>query len=75
MHDEEVYGHDIRNVGLCSGRPVKNKKCFLFFYFGILIGIGIGIGIEVGMTGGSVKNSGEHCVLSIVVKGGASPPV
>ena len=42
--------HQTRNVGLCLCRPVKNKKSFLFFYFGILIGIGIGIGIEVGMT-------------------------
>ena len=33
---------------ICPGRPVKNKKCFSFFDFGITIGIGIGI--EVGMT-------------------------
>ena len=25
--------HDIRNVGLCSGRPVKNKKMFFVFLF------------------------------------------
>ena len=38
----------IRNVGLHSGRPVKNYKMFSIFLF--WMGIGIGMGIEVGMT-------------------------
>ena len=28
-------GHDIRNVGLCSGRPVKNEKKDFFLERGI----------------------------------------
>ena len=40
----------VRNVGLCLCRPVKNTKILFILYFGIQIGIGIGIGIEVGMT-------------------------
>ena len=31
--------------------------------------------MEVGMTWGSIKNSGEACVFCITVIGGASPPV
>ena len=59
----------VENVGLW-----KIKKSFLFFYFGIQIGIGIGIGIEVGMTWGSVKNSGEACVFCTVLIRGTKPP-
>ena len=64
----------VRYVGLCSCRVLK-KNTFLFFYFGILIGIGIGIGIEVGMTWGSVKNSGGACVFCTVPIRGAKPPL
>ena len=32
---KEAISQHIRNVGLCSGRPVKNKQMFFIFYFGI----------------------------------------
>ena len=37
--------------------------------------MGIGIGIEVGMTWGSVRNSGEAYVLCTVLIRGAKPPL
>ena len=39
-------GHDIRNVGLCLGRPVKNKQMLLIFYFGIILELELGLKLE-----------------------------
>ena len=42
------------------------------------MGIAIGVGIEVGMTGGSVKNSrgrGGLCILYRTYTGGEAPPI
>ena len=57
--------HQYRKVTLRKWPPKKEKNIWKE----------IGIGIEVGMTWGSVKNSGEACVFCTVLTPGAKLPL